>query len=113
MRIRALLLASLLLSACAHPSGPSLQASDTPPPPIVCPALVNAELVSEPLPPDGYDQDQLFGAFKAAFGDDLGLQVWKWFRVDWPGWARPQARALEAAHEFCKNPSRAPAAPGP
>lgn len=106
MRIRALLLASLLLASCGHLSEPSSQPSDTPPPPIVCPALVSADLVSEPLPPDGYDQDQLFDAFKAAFGEQLGLKVWEWFRVTWPGWGRANARALETAHEFCKDPTR-------
>lgn len=36
-----------------------------------------------------------------AFGPDLGLAVWKWFRTDWPAWARTEARAHQSAHKWC------------
>lgn len=73
---------------------------------MVCPAIVNAEIQAEPLPPEGFSQDQLFDAFLKAFGEKVGLETWKWFRSDWPAWARDNARAREKAHEFCKNPTR-------
>ncbi|AKU43456.1 o-spanin [Caulobacter phage Sansa] len=105
-RVLILALASLLLVGCSHLSVPSLRLSATPPPPVVCPALVNAEPQAEPPPPDGFNQDQLAKAFFDAFGQDLGLAVWKWFRADWPAWARMEARAHESAYEFCKDPTR-------
>lgn len=70
---------------------------------MICPAAVNAAPEAEPLPPDGFSQDQLFDAFLKAFGEDLGVATWKWFRTTWPAWARSEARAHQKAYEWCQE----------
>jgi hypothetical protein len=110
MRIRTLIpaaLAALTLAACGTTSatdgrpGPS----DIPTAPetdrVQLPPEACAALAAEPLPPEGVSESAVFAGLVNALGEEKALELWRWWRVDWPLWARDLFSRLEAVGRAC------------
>lgn len=68
---------------------------------MLCPGQVSAPLTAEPLPPDGFTQEDFTDAMVKAFGPDLGVDVVRWLLAQWRPWARDQAERAAGAKAFC------------
>lgn len=70
---------------------------------MVCPGIVAAEPIAEPLPPEGFTEEEFAAALVAAFGPDLGGRIHFWLMADWRPWSREMAARAERARRFCKT----------
>lgn len=111
MRTRALIaatLAALTLAACGTtsatdgrpgPSVPTAPETDR----VQLPPEACARLEAEPLPPEGISESAVFAALVNAIGEAKALELWRWWRVDWPLWARDLYSRLEAVGRACEG----------
>jgi hypothetical protein len=91
MRAAAVALVSLTLAGCETFGAFRKQGPTVPPPPIVCPASLTAEIADEPLAPDGVDVSAL----------PPGVAAW-WFGELLP-WARGNTQRLDRAKAWCSK----------
>lgn len=96
-----------MLASCATTSPPPGDPGPSATPPAidrtVCPPAAVAQTLAEPLPPAGFSEHAVMEAMITAFGDDAALAFWRWWRVDYPRWAREGWTRLQDIGRACEN----------
>lgn len=78
-----------------------------PPPQALCPPEAVEATPAEPLPPKGISTAALHTLLQMSFGD-AGDQMFQWFAVDHPTWARSLAGRLDVIKADCAKQESKP-----